>query len=357
MTAASVLCDRNAHPPGGTFTAVAGRTVAIQFVRAAMESAQLHGLDIEDGLRKAGISAELVRRDATRVTADQARRLVQSLWDSTDDELFGIGPTRVPRGTFRMMTLGLIHAPELRTALRRLVEFSRIATGFEAVEMTEGSQSARLSFDPGGHTQPGQLVVVIIMAVVHRFAGWLIGQRIDLSSVSLPGAAPPYSAECLLIYGIAPDFEAPSAAVTFDNRYLRAPVIRTEQELIEFIRNSPNDLLFREDYNPTTSSRVRRIIERAHGNEAVKADDVAKRLSVSTQHLRRLLREEATSFRDIKEEILRDEAIAGLVSGRETVEELSDRLGFSEPSAFRRAFRRWTGSPPGSYRPTGFERS
>jgi AraC-like DNA-binding protein len=92
------------------------------------------------------------------------------------------------------------------------------------------------------------------------------------------------------------------------------------------------------------------MIERRNVDEAVTVDDVAKRLAVSAQHLRRLLRDEGTSFREIKEEILRDEAIASLVRGGETVEELSDRLGFSEPSAFRRAFRRWTGNPPGSYR-------
>jgi AraC-like DNA-binding protein len=132
---------------------------------------------------------------------------------------------------------------------------------------------------------------------------------------------------------------------------LSAPVVRSEGELMEFIRTSPNDLLFRQDYQPTTSSRVRRMIERRKVDEAVTVDDVAKRLTVSAQHLRRLLRDEGTSFREIKEEILRDEAIASLVRGGETVEELSDRLGFSEPSAFRRAFRRWTGNPPGSYRP------
>jgi AraC-like DNA-binding protein len=187
--------------------------------------------------------------------------------------------------------------------------------------------------------------------VFHRFSGWLIGEQITLDSVELPGAAPAHAAEYQLIYGVAPVFDAPRAAIAFSSRYLSAPVIRSEGDLMEFLRTSPNDLLFRQDYHPTISSRVRRMIERRKPDEAVTVDDVAKRLLFSGQHLRRLLREEGTSFREIKEEILRDEAIASLVRGGETVEELSERLGFSEPSAFRRAFRRWTGNPPGSYRP------
>jgi AraC-like DNA-binding protein len=316
-----------------------------------MESAQLHGLDLTDALREAQITDELLGQDATRVTTAQANRLIQALWEATDDELFGVGPKPVPRGTFRMMTLGLIHVPDLQTAIRRLIEFSRIATGFEAVEMVVDDTSTRLYFDPAGQTQTDQLVVDIVMAVAHRFSGWLIGEQIVLDAVHLPGAAPPHASEYQLIYGVSPAFAKRRAAMTFSSRYLSAPIIRSEDELIEFIRTSPNDLLFRQDYQPTASSRVRRMIERRRADEAVTVDDVAKRLSVSAQHLRRLLREEGTSFREIREEILRDEAIASLVRGGETVEELSDRLGFSEPSAFRRAFRRWTGNPPGSYRP------
>jgi AraC-like DNA-binding protein len=316
-----------------------------------MESARLHRLDVADALREAQITEELLGEDATRVTTAQANRLIQALWEITDDELFGVGPKPVPRGTFRMMTLGLIHAKDLKTASRRLIEFSRIATGFDAVDMEVGDTSTRVFFDPAGRTQTDQLVVDVVMAVVHRFSGWLIGDQITLDTVDLPGAEPPHANEYLLIYGVLPTFEAPRAAMTFSSRYLSAPIIRSEDELIEFIRTSPNDLLFRQDYQPTPSSRVRRMIERRQPDEAVTVDDVAKRLSISAQHLRRLLRDEGTSFREIREEILRDEAIASLVRGGETVEELSDRLGFSEPSAFRRAFRRWTGNPPGSYRP------
>lgn len=326
--------------------------MAIGFIRAAMETGRLQGLNVEEALCQAGIAPELTVRDAARVTRAQATRLIQVLWDATEDELLGVGPKPVPRGMFRMMTLGVIHAPDLRTALRRLVEFTRISLGFEAVEFFEDDEIVRLSFDPGGRSQADQLVIDVIMAVVHRFAGWLIGQQIVLNSVDLPGAAPQHAADYLLIYGVAPTFDAAGAAITFDRRYLSVPTIRGEDELAEFIRSSPDDLLFRQDYNPTTASRVCKIIERTRGDDAVTTDDVATRLNVSTQHLRRLLRDEGTSFREIKEDVLRDQAIAALVGGRETVEELSDRLGFSEPSAFRRAFRRWTGSPPGSYRPS-----
>lgn len=326
-----------------------GQTVAIQFVRAALEPARTRGLDVQGVLDRAGIPAELLGWDAARVTRTQAERLIVALWDATDDELISIGPKPVPRGTFRMVTLGLIHAPDLGTALRRLVEFSGIGMGVDVDDIADDGRTVSLSFGRGGQRRGEQLVMAIGMTVGHRLAAWLIGEQIALTAVDLPGPPPDHAVEFTAVFGIAPRFGAPHASITFGSRYLDAPLVRSEDELLDFIAHLPGALLVRQDYNPSTTSRVRRFIERRVG-EAVTVDDVAKPLNVSAQHLRRLLRTEGTTFRRIKEEVLRDEAIATLVRGTESIDELSARLGFSESSAFRRAFRRWTGSPPGAYR-------
>lgn len=315
-----------------------------------MVPALSQGLDVDHVLSEAGIPAELVGQDGARVTGAQAARLIRVLWDATGDEMIGLGSKPIPRGTFRMVTLGLIHTPDLGTALRRLVEFASIGMGFApAHEMRDDGGTAELVFDSGAGSQLDQLALAIGIAVGHRFAGWLIGQQIALTSVDLTGSAPPHPAEFAMVFGVEPSFDAPRTAIAFDSRHLSTPLMRSEDDLFEFIRDLPAALLFRQEYNPSTSSRVRKMIER-RAVETVTAEEVAKRLTISAQHLRRLLRSEKTTFRQIKEEVLRDEAIAGLVRGVETTDELSERLGFSEPSAFRRAFRRWTGSPPGSYR-------
>ena len=80
---------------------------------------------------------------------------------------------------------------------------------------------------------------------------------------------------------------------------------------------------------------------------------VAARLAVSAQTLRRRLAAEGTSFQQIRDQLRRDAAIAALATGTVSIEDISRRLGFSEPSAFHRAFKRWTGSAPRSYQPGG----
>jgi AraC-like DNA-binding protein len=130
---------------------------------------------------------------------------------------------------------------------------------------------------------------------------------------------------------------------------MRAPIVQTEDTLAEYLRESPNLLFTARDYDSTASAQVRRALELGLQGQAPGTDDIADMLSVSTAHLRRLLRHEGTSVNQIREEVLRDAAVSGLSRG-DSVDDISNRLGFSEPSAFRRAFKRWTGQTPGAYR-------
>lgn len=73
-------------------------------------------------------------------------------------------------------------------------------------------------------------------------------------------------------------------------------------------------------------------------------------MHTSPQTLRRHLREEGSSFQELKDHLRRDLAIYYLGRNEMTIEIIAEQLGFSEPSAFHRAFKKWTGLTPGAYR-------
>jgi AraC-like DNA-binding protein len=96
---------------------------------------------------------------------------------------------------------------------------------------------------------------------------------------------------------------------------------------------------------------VERLIEkRLRTREPASAEGLARQLSMSEPSLRRKLRAEGTSLREVRDAIRCRIAVSSLGEGAEPIAALSERLGFSEPSAFTRAFRRWTGHPPSFYR-------
>lgn len=327
----------------------AGYTIPIQRVQAMIALARRRGVDIESLLTDAGIAPPLLDEGRARVTLAQASDLVRRLWVLTDDELLGLGVAPVPRGTFRLVCFGLLSAPDLRTAAQRFEGFNRSLPGIPSIRLTEEGGIARLSFDISDVEQPAGLVIDTMLAFAQGFIRWAIRRRVRPLRVEVPYRQSPLVDDYDVVFGGPVLFDAPTPALVFDNAVLSAPILRDEDELNAFLRDAPASVLARRDYAVSVASQVRRIVERGLTDEWPSVDDVAAELTTSPQTLRRKLREEKTSTRQIREEVLRDAAIASLVRGDETVAALSRRLGFSEPSAFSRAFRRWTGSAPGSY--------
>lgn len=325
------------------------RTIPVSYVRVAVEVGLSRGVDMNEPLAHAGISAALLADNRARCTPEQVTLLIQDLWRLTRDEMFGLGSQPVPLGTFRLLCYALITSPDVLTVCQRLADFAPALPMLPRFALTVGPQSTRLEAHLGDIEDPHHLITDFMLLLIHRFTGWLVGTRIRLEVVELPYPQPEVGAEEYdLIFGAPIQFGRPSAALVLDSTLLTLPIVRTEAELDDYLKHSPADLLARRDYGTTLADQVRRILERGLRGEWPSSDDVASRLSISPQHVRRLLREEGTSLGAIKEDLLRDAAISALARG-EAVDDISARLGFSEPSAFRRAFKRWTGATPATY--------
>ncbi|UNQ40607.1 AraC family transcriptional regulator [Prescottella equi] len=334
-------------------------TVPADFLKRALRLAETAGADLASTLEASGIDVASLDDPRSRLTPEQVTAFTQAAWQLTDDELFGIGASPVPRGTFRLICLALIHRPDLGSALERMADVTR-ALPVPPITLVRSERSTRLevrvdvrddAYSPEFVDEAFRLVTDFELILLHRFAAWLVGRRVRLRAVLIPYPEPEarFAKHYDAIFGVPVTFGAAVATLEFDNAILRAPIIQDEDTLAEYLRESPNLLLSERDYDSTASAQVRRVLEMGARGRTCTADEIAEMLSISVPHLRRLLRQEGTSLNALREEVLRDAAVAALRRG-EPVDELSARLGFSEASAFRRAFKRWTGATPGAYR-------
>ena len=98
------------------------------------------------------------------------------------------------------------------------------------------------------------------------------------------------------------------------------------------------------------STRVRRMLVEDLGQSVLTIDAVATTLAVSRRTLTRRLGEERASFRQILDEVRRDFARALLQDRSLSISDIAFFLQYSEPAAFHRSFRRWTGRTPHAFR-------
>lgn len=332
-----------------SLTAVSNETVPTHLLQRLLRVVERRGYEIGPLLRSAGIREDVAYDARARVTLDQLSDMTRALWAVTGDELFGVGPA-VPIGSFRLVARSMLTAPDLRTMLIRMDQASRVLTTLPRLEAVLDGPTPGLTVDVSQLEDPEHLVIDTLVAFIHRTIGWAIGRRVPLALLDMPYEAPPYLRYYEATFGRLPAFGADVAALGFETPLLDAPLLRTNADVDAYLKNSPKNYFATRDYGSTTADQTRRVLEQGLTGEWPTSDEIASRLSVSVHHLRRLLREEGTSVTTLREDLRRDTAINSLVAGNESVEDLGARLGFSEASAFRRAFRRWTGMPPGAYR-------
>ncbi|WP_095056536.1 AraC family transcriptional regulator [Pseudomonas sp. Irchel s3f7] len=330
------------------------RTIASHFARALLGGARRRGYDYSSLLQQLGISSELLDEPRARIAPEQFTQLIQALWLALDDEYLGFGQAPSKPGSFAMMCHAVIHCRNLEKALNRGLLFYSLFPGAPRLSLTHEDEWVRLSLDDGALWDPDHFLTESLLVIWHRFGSWLIGQRIRLEQATFSYPRPEHGAEYDLLFSCPLTFCAEKSttaqsSLLFHSRYLNMPLLQDERTLKHFLERSPANLLSRPDDGDSLSSRLRRLLSRDNSRWP-DLEAVAAQLHISPQTLRRHLREEGSSFQELKDQLRRDIAIYHLSRADLSLQQIAEQLGFSEPSAFHRAFKKWTGLTPGAYR-------
>lgn len=326
-------------------------TVSRHFVEAALGGARRKGFDTRQLLAEAGIHPDFLESNMARVGSDSFSRLMQTIWTCMDDEFMGLGPRRARAGTFATMCELVIGCPTLDAVFRKAFRFSRLFEPMVTMELhAAGDQACLELVVEGDYEDPDYYLRESMLVIWHRLGSWLIGQPVELLKAEFNYPRPPHGDEYRHIFHCPLAFEAGHTALTFDIRYLSAPVIRDLPEMKQFLNTSPADLLSRPDESNTWTGRIRGLIGRDLSRPMPDFDHIAAELHTSPQTLRRRLKQENTSFQEIKDLLRRDMAIYYLERPELAINDIAFRVGFTEPSTFHRAFKKWTGVTPGAWR-------
>ena len=162
-------------------------------------------------------------------------------------------------------------------------------------------------------------------------------------------AAPDYASEYARVIEIPYRFDARCYAIVGSAALLDRPLPKADSRLCELLEQHAEELLARLPAGDAFEDRVRKQIASLLPSGETHADRVAETLGVSTSTLRRRLREAGTSHRQLLDAVRCDLACSALLGKDVSVNEVAFLLGFSDASAFHKAFRRWTGQSPSEF--------
>jgi len=336
-------------------------TVPTGYVRYLLEQVEQQGFDVDLLMAQVGIEPADIEK-GTEFSAVKFGQLYQRVMYISQDEYFGmLSGGSVPLGTFRMMCHCIIHCSTLAKAIRRAGDFHEICRGtrYKPVLLRTG-RYARLSFalldrfvdqSVGSVTQrepPEQVRTTLSMW--HHFICWLLGTRLELKSVTFTAATPDDAELYRTLFQADVKFGQSENALVFPARFLEYPLVQNETSLRDFLHTAPYQLVVMLDDHQSLKSQVVALFGKDFSRELPSAEEIAQALNMSVSTLRRRLQDEATSFQRIKDECRKEAALIYMNSPQLTINEVARLMGFDEPSAFFRSFKKWTGLTPGDYR-------
>ncbi|WP_427026141.1 AraC family transcriptional regulator [Aureimonas ureilytica] len=312
--------------------------------------------DALDSLRRAGIDPAPVLAElglAFPVTAPVSNLQYGALWlriaDVLGDEFFGNGARPMRPGSFKLLCHSVLSARSLEQALRRALRFMEIVLDDPTGELHHRGGQAEIVLRTRGAPCSAfayRTYWLILLGVLC----WLIGRRIPLLQVDFACSAPENRADYHQFFGAPVRFDQPSCRLAFNASYLALPIIRDERALGPFLRAAPANILLGYRHDQSVSARVRSRLQATPLAEWPDFDRVAGDMRLSPATLRRRLRDEGQSFSLIRDELRFVLARDLLRRPGRTIADIAALLGYAEPTAFYRAFHKWSGLTPAAFR-------
>jgi AraC-like DNA-binding protein len=326
-------------------------TIAICFVAAALQSVHGRDLNADELLANVGLSSSLLQMPQARVSAKHYGALWRAIAAALDDEFFGQDSRRMKVGSFAMLCHAVLSCKTLGAALERSLRFYALILDDISGTAERDAQEARIVlYERVAGTSHRVFAHELLLMLLYGLSCWLVGRRIPILRTEFNYAEPAHSAEYRLMYCADLRFNRPNTLLAFDASYLDLPVVQDERSAKEFLRSAPENILLKYKNGSSLSARVRRRLRQFLPGAVADFEQLADEMGMTPATMRRRLHDEGESYQSIKDNLRRDLAISYLSHSKRSVMDIALELGFSERSAFHRAFRKWTGASPGEFR-------
>jgi AraC-like DNA-binding protein len=324
-------------------------SVYLSYARALFDYLTEHGQPLAPLLKGTSLTPADFDDSDRSIPASLYVTLWQRAVVQTGDDYLGLHVGEVVRpGKYGILGYAMMSCETLGQAVLRQMRYqdligkagrSELVTTDDHAEMHWHSSMARLS-RPVGEEHLASWVA---------FARWMLGAERSPTRVSFEHAAPAALDEYRRIFRCELAFDQPNTAIRFPQEYLSAPIKDKNPALRRMLDEHAEALLAKRS-TADPARDIRDAIQRALVNGVPAIETVAEQLQVHTRTLQRRLSDIGLTYKQLLDDVRSALALQYIKDPKLGLLDIAFLLGFAEQSSFQRAFKRWTGQPPGHYR-------
>lgn len=284
-----------------------------------------------------------------RVTLEQIVRLYQLAAVETGDEMMGLWSRPIRSRALQHLLTSVRESTSLSSALYRFSTFWNLLLDDHQFELVAVKDITVLRLVAQSDSSAQRFGHMLILKLAHGILSWLARREVAIERIEFAFERPTFEEDYAVIFPAPVFFGGPATSIYVATATLGPVNTRSTDDLDRFLENAPRDWLFTRSQEHTQSLRVRAYLNQSSWEEAHLAG-TAKALNLTPRTLLRKLDADGTSFQAIKDGLRRDIAIRRLQTGDASIEAIAQDVGFSSAASFHKAFHRWTGATPSSYR-------
>ena len=342
-------CNRQASKKGQNMLE---STIAAGFVKAFIEFSVEKGANRTQLLNSAGISDEALQNVENRIPLSNYLSLVEEAKVHCREPALALQFGETPLAA--EMSIVYLICRSVRTvqeALEQINRYSQLA--FDADGLDE-SQGYVIKHDNGGawieltqsvYKKYPQLVESALARIVSGASEYFRGKPFALE-VHLTHPPCDYISEYQRIFKVPVMFNSQRNAVLVEPAFLSYEISPHSDYVFGILSKHAEAMLTQLKKNKSMRGRVESILIPILHKGSIEMSNVADELNLTTQTLYRRLKDEGVNFEQLVDQLKHKMALHYLGERQVSIKEATYLLGFSEPSAFSRAFKRWTGVSP-----------
>ena len=324
-------------------------TVSKPWVEHILQTAEQFSLDREQLLNTCPLQPIRIG-GLERYDLDEVVQLWHHAIQKTRSDDFGLrmGSTMTP-AHLNIVSYIVLNSATLLEGLSKAQRYYRLISdgGNLAIEIED--DYALLIYQPKPEHQAfheQQLHAAI--ATLHTVLKWALGQQYQPLKISFSQSRPSNADRLFSQYFDCPIvFSQPCNAIHIDKQLFELQQLNDQG--LGALHEEFAERLLKTLSQASWQQRVKPLVESCLSQGEISRNWVAKQLNVSARTLQRRLGEEDCQFQDIVDGLRKERAIDYLAQQELSQEDIASLLGYAEPSAFYRAFKRWTGKTPKEY--------
>lgn len=327
-------------------------TIQAKAVEKIIREAAARGVTARSLYEAVNLSPAVLDDPDYRIPFAQLVSLYEKAAALTGDDAFGlhVGENVDPKA-FDVLGYSVINSPTLGEALDRVVRYNFIWTNGSCFAVETDRAMTRIVYtyldDSITERRHDAEMTFAAIAVLGRL---VTNSDLSPSGVTFQHGRPRETAEHARIFRCPVEFNTSANEFFLNSSALSLPIVKADPGLCVVLDRHAEELVAKYPREDTLIDRVRTMIKAQLSGGDAALDRLANQLGMSGRTLQRKLREHGTSHQELLDQMRRDLAMRYLREPEMAICEVAYLLGFSESSAFHRAFKRWTGATPNEFR-------